>query len=72
MTQRGPWIRFGLPPMVEAGTASDSPAGWLSRMRCLEQIWNIAEIGVNGLTYFAFAAREHFENTSTALGNYRQ
>ena len=34
MTQRRPWIRFALPAMVEAGTASDSPAGSLSRMRC--------------------------------------
>jgi hypothetical protein len=37
--------------VVEAGTASDSPSGSLSRMRCLEQIWNIAEIGVGGFPY---------------------
>ena len=52
MTQQRPWIRFALPAMVRGRHGFRLTGGLAKPNALLEQIWNIAEIGVSGFTYF--------------------
>jgi hypothetical protein len=51
MTQRWPWIRFALPAMVRGRDGFRLTGGLAKPNALLEQIWDIAEIGVGGFTY---------------------